>query len=455
MTQAIIETYTNFRSAIAALYLKDRFFLGLGLLILLAVSAYVLPFMWVFVVLAIAAGLGALGYDIWQLYKPKLRLSASRNLPKVLSLGDEMSVKISLANLSDIPLHLRVIDELPEQLQIRKQYISLALKPAARQVLRYPIRPNSRGAYFFGDLHVFAATALALVERRFTFPLATELPVYPSIIQMQQFDKMAFSVTVPAPGMRKLRRQSKSYEFDQIKNYVRGDDYRAINWRATSRQNELMINQYEDERSQQIYCVIDKSRNMHMPFNGLSLLDYAINATLALSNVILKKHDKAGLITYSDKIGSVLPADSKSVQLEKILKTLYREEAREGESNPELLYFASRKFISGRSLFLLFSNFESNYALDRALPMLRRIHASHLLVIVLFENTELENYLKQDAHTLEAVYQQSTARQFRYEKRMLAQRLRQLGIQVILTKPEELSAATIDRYLALKSRGLI
>ncbi len=455
MIQRLVKIYDTFRLAAAALYLRDRFFRGLGLLICLAVAAYTFPFMWVFVVLVLAAGLGALGYDLWQLYQGEPKIVAHRMLPKVLSLGDEMSVKIKLANLSGIPLELRIIDELPEQLQIRDQRISLSLAPLAQQLVRYPVRPSSRGSYFFGDLHVFTATALGLVERRFTFQQAVELPVYPSIIQMQQFDKMAFSVTVPAPGMRKLRRQSKSYEFDQIKNYVRGDDYRAINWRATSRQNELMINQYEDERSQQIYCVIDKSRHMHMPFKGLSLLDYAINATLALSNVILKKHDKAGLITYSDKIGSILPADSKSVQLEKILKTLYREEAREGESDPDLLYFASRKFISGRSLFLLFSNFESNYALDRALPVLRRIHASHLLVVVLFENTELEDYLSQDAHTLEAVYQQSTARQFRYEKRMLAQRLRQLGIQVILTRPEDLSAATIDRYLALKSRGLI
>lgn len=455
MIQRLVKIYEALRSAVAALYLRDRFFQGLGLLVCLAVAAYAFPLVWVFVVLVAAAGVGALGYDIWQLYQGEAKIAAQRSLPKVLSLGDEMSVKIKLTNLSNIPLQLRVVDELPEQLQIRDQHIALTLAPLAQQLIRYPIRPTTRGSYFFGDLHVFTATALGLAERRFTFQQAVELPVYPSIIQMQQFDKMAFSVTVPAPGMRKLRRQSKSYEFDQIKNYVRGDDYRAINWRATSRQNELMINQYEDERSQQIYCVIDKSRHMHMPFKGLSLLDYAINATLALSNVILKKHDKAGLITYSDKIGSILPADSKSVQLEKILKTLYREEAREGESDPDLLYFASRKFISGRSLFLLFSNFESNYALDRALPMLRRIHASHLLVVVLFENTELEDYLSQEARTLEAVYQQSTARQFRYEKRMLAQRLRQLGIQVILTRPEDLSAATIDRYLALKSRGLI
>ncbi len=451
-----LQTYWQLlQAAIASLYLRDRFFQGVAVLIGLAILAYVWSIMWVLVVLALAIGVAATGYDIWQLYQPKLQLRASRSLPKVGSLGDEMSVRLSLSNQANIPLQITLIDELPAQLQIRDQMIQTQIAAGAEQELRYPIRPTSRGNYRFGAIHLFTATALGLVERRISFEQPIDWPVYPSIIQMQQFDKMAFSVTVAAPGMRKLRRQSKSYEFDQIKHYVRGDDYRSINWRATSRQNELMINQFEDERSQQIYCVIDKGRNMHMPFNGLSLLDYAINATLALTNVILKKHDKAGLITYSDKIGTVLPADSKTTQLEKVLKALYREEAREGESDPALLYFASRKFINGRSLFLLFSNFESSYALDRALPMLRRLHASHLLVVVLFENTELEDYLQQAAYTTEAIYQQSTARLFRYEKRMLAQRLRQYGIQVILTKPEELSSATIDRYLALKSRGAI
>ena len=99
-----------------------------------------------------------------------------------------------------------------------------------------------------------------------------------------------------------MRRIGHSYEFEQIKNYVRGDDYRSINWKATSRRGHLMVNQYEDERAQQVYNIIDKSRSMKMPFNGMSLLDYAINTSLVISNVALQKHDRAGLMTFSDKM---------------------------------------------------------------------------------------------------------------------------------------------------------
>jgi uncharacterized protein (DUF58 family) len=103
-------------------------------------------------------------------------------------------------------------------------------------------------------------------------------------------------------GIKKIRRLGHNNEFEQIKNYVQGDDIRTVNWKATSRRNELMVNQYQDERAQHIYSVIDKSRSMRMPFNDLTLLDYSINSTLAFSNICLRKGDKVGLMTYSDKL---------------------------------------------------------------------------------------------------------------------------------------------------------
>jgi len=471
--------WNRFTTGLRRLYLKDKFFKWLAGIAVLSVLTFNLPYFlgslipgldpgrgdildnsgsaWLFILPVgfLIALLAITGWEIYQLFQPKVPIAAHRRLPKVLSLGDETAVRIELGNLSALDLRLIITDELPVQLQRRNLEIETELRPRQRRAVSYLIRPTERGSYLFGAINLFLETGRGFVQRRFIIEQAAELPVYPSIIQMKEFELKALSTSVPAPGMRKMRRLGKSYEFDQIKNYVRGDDYRSINWRATGRRHELMVNQYEDERSQQIYCVIDKSRSMHMPFNGLSLLDHSINASLALSNVVLRKHDRAGLITYSDKIGTVLPADSKSTQLQRIIQALYREREREVENNPELLYYATRKFISGRSLILLFSNYESNYALERALPMLRRIHANHLLVVILFENTEIRDSLYDAAPTVTDIYRQSTARRFLYEKQMLAQRLRQYGVQVILTRPEELTVNTINKYLELKKRGMI
>lgn len=216
-----------------------------------------------------------------------------------------------------------------------------------------------------------------------------------------------------------------------------------------------MVNQYEDERSQPVYCVIDKSRVMHMPFHGLSLFDYAVNASLVISNIVLGKQDKAGLITFAEKPYTLLRASRSKTQLKKILEALYKEREGAVEADYESLYMAMRKLVSGRSLLFLYTNFETTYALHRVLPQLRKLNNQHLLVVVFFENTEITTHRPASADTLEDVYTQITAEHYTLTKIQLIQQLRQFGIFSMLTKPENLTVNTINKYLELKSRGMI
>lgn len=436
-------------------YLRNnRLFSALGAVILLSVLGfYWRPLYWI-AIIGLVVLLAALGYDYYRLFRIAKQVSAERLTPKVFSLSDEMSIRIRINNFSSQAVTARVIDELPFDLQIRDHGINVELQPDAERELRYPIRPLTRGEYGFGRINLWLTTPWKLAEWRVIRGEAEIVPVYPSIIQMQQFSLKA-KTTVPATGRRRLRRLAKSYEFDQIKDYVQGDDLRSVNWKATSRRNVLMVNQYEDERAQRVFCFIDKGRTMLMPFEGLSLLDYAINATLALSNVIINREDRAGLLTFSDKIGTVLSADSKPDHLRRIMEALYRQEDRQVESNYDLLYYASRKLLGGRSLIILFSNFESNYALDRVLPGLRRIAKAHQLVVVLFENTEIADLLHEKTEDTEDVYRKATARRFLQQRELMAARLRQNGVKVVLTRPQDLTGEVINKYLELKQRGLV
>lgn len=393
--------------------------------------------------------------DSIQLFGKSVKLKVRRRLPKVFSLGDANKVTLEITNESPRDLSLRVIDELPIQFQKRDFSEEIFLTANKQQIFSYEITPSERGEYQFGAVNVFMETKLGLVQRRWREAYEMSIPVYPSIIQMKQFELRAFDRFTNQQGIKKMRRIGHSYEFEQIKNYVRGDDIRSINWKATGRRGQLMINQYEDERAQQIYCIIDKSRAMKMPFKGLSLMDYAINTSLVISNIALQKFDKAGLITFSDKLGTTIRADRKANHLNKILQSLYRERERPVEANYELLYQTARKLIKGRSLILLYTNFESMYALDRVLPMLRRVNTLHLLVVVFFENTEIKEFSEAKAKDLSEIYTQTVARQFLAEKAAMVQKLKQYGIQAVLTAPEDLSVNTINKYLELKSRGLI
>ena len=393
--------------------------------------------------------------DLFLLFNQSVKVKVRRHLPKVFSLGDLNKVKIEISNLSNQKLNLEVIDELPFQFQKRDFNIQLALDSDQFETIIYELRPVKRGEYTFGAINVFMSSFLGLIQRKYQHQHEISVPVYPSIIQMKQFELRAFDRMTNQKGIKKIRRLGHSYEFEQIKSYVRGDDHRSINWKASSRRGSIMVNQYEDERAQQIYSIIDKSRAMKMPFNGMSLMDYAINTTLAISNIALQKHDRAGLVSFSDIIGATIKAERKSNQLNKILAVLYKEKERNLEANYELLYHAARKLIKGRSLILLYTNFESTSAMERVLPILRRINTIHLLVVVFFDNTEIRDFAQKEVKTTEDIYLQTIAQKYLSEKEQMVQKLKQFGIQAVLTRPEDLTVNTINKYLELKARGLI
>jgi uncharacterized protein (DUF58 family) len=194
---------------------------------------------------------------------------------------------------------------------------------------------------------------------------------------------------------------------------------------------------------------------MKMPFDGLSLVDYAINSTLTILNIALKKEDKSGLITFSDTIGTTIRAEKHSGQLRNILEGLYNEKERFTEANYELLYMHVRNYIKVRSLIFLYTNFESFYAIQRAVSILRKINKLHLLVVVFFENAEILDYSKSNAQNLEEIYLTTIAQKFVVEKKLIKQELNKYGIQTIITTPQELSMNTINKYLELKARGMI
>ncbi len=436
-------------------YLSDRFFWLFGVVIGLFALSFYVPIIFPLIQAVLLLSIILFITDWILIFSNLVEVKLNRYVPKLMSLGDPNKIYIIIDNYSSFRLEINVIDEVPYQFQFRDFQMDIELGKSESQELMYELTPNIRGDYQFGNVNVFSQSMIGLVKRKHVFNEEYSVPVYPSLIQMKEFELKTMSRVSTFQGIKKMRRLGHSYEFEQIKTYVPGDDYRSINWKATGRNGTLMVNQYEDERAQQVYTILDKSRSMKMPFNNLSLLDYAINTSLTISNIALRKNDKAGLITFSDKIETTIKAESKKGQLKKILETLYKEEESQSEANYELLYKSLKRFINNRSLLFLYANVESQFALDRILPILRKINALHLLVFVFFENSEIAEYGDSDAKDVREIYLKTIAKKYTNEKEQIAQKLNQLGIQTIFTKPEDLSINTINKYLELKARGMI
>ena len=393
--------------------------------------------------------------DYLLLYINPSGIFARRSHAERFSNGDENEVRIDVENRYPFVIKLKIIDEIPHQFQRRDILFTDKLQRGEQSVIHYLLRPVKRGNYNFGTINIFVNGSIGLLRRRYQFHQPADVPVYPSYLQLRKYQLMAISNRLNEVGVKKVRKLGHSMEFEQIKEYVTGDDYRTLNWKATARKGQLMVNNFTDEKSQQVYCIIDKGRVMKMPFDGLSLMDYAINASLVLSNVALSKQDKAGLITFSDRAGAFVTANKKAAQMQVILETLYNQKTRYLESDFEQLYINIRRNINQRSLIVLFTSFESLSGMRRHLPYLRKIAQHHLLLAVFFENTELRNVLQSPAKNVEDVYVKTVAEKFAFEKRQIAKELQQYGILSILTPPDQLTINTINKYLELKARQAI
>ncbi len=436
------------------LYFTYLFFiLLLGIAFLFAFS-FAIPFLFPISQILLVGLFGIVIIELILLYSVKKSITGNRDLMNPMSLGDKNNVKIIVKNKYKFPIRIVVYDNPPNQFQLRNLNFKFFMTPEQVNEVKYSVIPTERGKYIFDDIFTYVSCFLHLVQRKVIVDANAEVSVHPSIINMKRMELKVFTKSASA-GIKKIRRLGHNNEFEQIKYYVQGDDFRTINWKATSRTNELMVNQYQDEKAQNVYSIIDKSRSMRMPFNDLTLLDYSINSTLAFSNITLLKGDKVGLMTFSDKLGAKLGAERNANQLRRIMEMLYQQKTRFLEANFNMLYHGIRNNIKGRSLIMLYTNIETDYSLKRILPMLKKINQSHLLVVIFFENTEIEKSADIKPKNIEQVYLKTFAEKHRFDKKRIALELKKNGIQTILTKPENLSIDTINKYLEIKSRGLI
>ena len=442
-------------AALRALFLTRRFYAALAAVTFLFALAHAVTWLAAPARVALVAFTVLVVLDALMLFGVRSGVVAEREMANRLSNGDPNVIRLSVTQQYRFPIRATLIDELPLQFQQRGATYIRTLPPGALRYVRYTVRPVRRGVYRFGAVLVYVASPLRLLQRRYRFAeQARSVPVYPSFLQMRQYELLALSDRLEEVGVKKVRRVGHTMEFDHVRDYVLGDDPRTINWKATARRGELMVNQYREERAQPVYCVVDMGRAMKLPFEGMTLLDYSVNASLVLSNIALLKGDRAGLVTFANEIDTTVPAERRPRHIYRLQEALYHIETDFLESDHARLAVHLRRTLRQRSLVILFTNITTRSALQRRLPYLRAIARRNVLVVVFFENTELRQVLDARPDNTEGIYVKATAEKFVWEQRAVVEELRRHGVYTVLTPPKSLTANTINQYLALKARGV-
>lgn len=415
------------------MFLRKRFFISAFILALTAVLGVWIPVLYILARIGVWALAAACIVDAALLMYCKVE--GRRIISDNLDLGEKNIIEHELNVVRGRITSADIIDELPATFR--------QTDPLPGYTLAYP---TTRGSFVLGNVYAFIRV-LGLLERRVrVVKKGNRVRVYPAFSKLREKDKQIRSRQIVSLGSHKRQMPSNQTEFQDIREYVVGDDIRTVNWKATARTGKVMVNNYEDERSQHIINIIDCGRIMHRTFNGLTLQDYAVNASLQLSYSALNvEGDCVGLSTYGPAGLRFLPAKSGERQLNSILQQLYALETEYGEGDMEGLCLMLDRKVQRRSLVVLYTDFATLESMGRQLPFLQRISRRHTLVVVSFIDRDLENVSESDFSV-----QGSIASDLMLQKRLICDRLQRQGIHSVLTYPDSLTYSVVNKYLELR-----
>ena len=388
------------------------------------------------------------------LLSPQLgTLEIERVLPAFLSLDAWNAAGWDVRNGSGRPLAVALTDDVPEGLAVEPRVVRGLLLPRGRASLRYEARPRARGHYEFGDIHVRCATQLGLLIRQKRIGMRTPVKVYPNVQNLRRYEMALQRHRVQALGLRRAAQRGKGYLFESLRDYLPGDEMRDVAWKATARRGKLIVREYGAERSQNILVMLDCGRLMTTQADGVSRLDYAINATILLTYAAMKEGDSLGLLGFSDQIETYVPPTRGQGALRRVNEALYRLEARLRESD----YDRACRFLAlrhrKRSLIVIFTDVIDRVASGTLLAHVGRFARRHRPLCVTLQSRELERQVAAVPSTPDDCYVKAVAIQTREGRRLALERMRADGVDVLDVDPHELTPAVLSRYLALKRSG--
>lgn len=389
----------------------------------------------------------------------KRLVQIERRAPRVMSIGKPNAVELEVRSLASRKLSVEIMQDLFDGATPDGLPIKLELPPRGRVQARYRVVPGRRGAHELGDHFVRYFSPLGLWIRQLRIHHRSPIKVYPDIQAVRAFELMAMKDRDVA-GVRASRRRGGESEFERLREYRRGDEFRSIDWRATARNNKLIAREYQLERNQNVLFLLDAGRLMTAEAQGLSLFDHAINATLMLSHVASRAGDQVGLLAFSDTIKSYAPCAGGSGAASRIVQAAYHLHPDITETNYAAAIEQLGIRVKKRTMVVLFTQVVDDVAAQELLKLLRGLLPRHLPLLVPLRDVEVDALaFGQTADTASGVgagpFVRAAAAELVSFRDRLLRELKKRGAHVLDCTPAELTPSLINRYLEIKARHLL
>ena len=382
-------------------------------------------------------------------------VNLSRKMDSKFSLGAENVVSISIMNSSRHLLRFRLKDDFPAEFRFDQVVHEFQVEAHSTYVLTYHLKPLRRGLYRFGDTHLRCLGVLELVSRQRRFSAQAEIKVYPNLLEVQKYELLVRRGMLHELGLKNSHRFGEGTELERLREYHPDDNYRRIDWKATSRHHKPIVREFETERSQEMVIMLDTGRLMALPIGDLIQLDYAINTALMTSYVCTLKGDKVGLLTFSDTVHQYVAPKPGKKQFLTMLEMLYdvQEQLVEPSFEYAFEYLASKR--RKRALIILFTNIFDKESASALSGYMAQLAKHHLVVCVTLTDSNILALAQLSPRESKQVYQKAIAEKLLREKREALEVLVRRGVVTIDVPAHQLSMAVINKYLELKAKSRI
>lgn len=403
--------------------------------------------------LSVNIGLAMLLLSDYYISKKEIKIEIARTGSEKLSIGEEERICFDIYNKGSYKVEVELIDEVPDyHFKVREAVMTCAIAPRKKASISYEVMPKKRGAFKFGNIHIRVKGKLGFCYQYGLISLEREYKVYPNLQTLKKYRMTMYKHLLEREERRIIKIRDKGTAFESLKEYVVGDDYRKINWKASARVDKPIVNQYEPEKNQRVYTFIDSGRPMSYTLRGECKLDKAINTALILSDMVTRNGDLLGMMSFNTRIeGFVMPGKG-SGHRDRLMESLYHMDSTNLTSNYEDAFLHFKGKERHKSIIFMFTDFDTYEEADLLAKAASVIEKVHILVIVLIKNKDIEAMTLQTAETEEAIFNKAVAIDLLEERKKAIRRLNRKNVMCIETEAEKIEFMVINKYIEIKNK---
>jgi uncharacterized protein (DUF58 family) len=405
---------------------------------------------WAYNILLFAAGIGS-----FLLAPSTSGLRLTRKYDPVLSVRAANRIELILENDGAEPISGRLRDEPPPPFKASQKEFDLELEPGRQKRVSYFVTPFERGGESFRGSYLRLNCPLGLAHKDVFLSTEEDVRVYPNVLALREFDLLKQQGRLKEMGIRRSRARGLGTEFESLREYGKGDDYRKIDWKASARRGKLVVRQYEQERNQVVILVIDIGRHMLAEVDGVRKLDHVLDSLLMLTHAAAVAGDLVGLLVYADTVRRYIPPRKGRNQVGIIIDAIHDLVAEPVESDPVAAFSYLSSRWTRRALLVGFTDYEDEDRARELLSAFGPLARKHLSVIARVQDPRLDEVLVAPMRNVREMYLKSAASLLMEERQAARALLSAAGVHNLEAEPQDLAAALVNFYLVVKERSLL